>query len=81
MPTALISLTAPKPLVQHFKGRHFVGGRCVDVLPMACGRLLSRRLTVGSFVAPSIAKKYGFDVPHYEGLDQIVEVNGTVERL
>ncbi|KAF2151993.1 YjeF N-terminal domain-like protein [Myriangium duriaei CBS 260.36] len=27
MPTALISLTAPKPLVKHFKGRHFVGGR------------------------------------------------------
>ncbi|CCX08895.1 YjeF N-terminal domain-containing protein [Pyronema domesticum] len=26
-PTALISLTAPKPLVKHFKGRHFVGGR------------------------------------------------------
>lgn len=27
-PTALISLTAPKPLVRFFKGRHFVGGRC-----------------------------------------------------
>jgi len=27
MPSALISLTAPKPLVKHFKGRHFVGGR------------------------------------------------------
>jgi NAD(P)H-hydrate epimerase len=27
MPTALISLTAPKPLVKHFEGRHFVGGR------------------------------------------------------
>ncbi|GAM88491.1 hypothetical protein ANO11243_065240 [Dothideomycetidae sp. 11243] len=27
MPPALISLTAPKPLVKHFKGRHFVGGR------------------------------------------------------
>ncbi|KAL8716424.1 MAG: hypothetical protein Q9220_000331 [cf. Caloplaca sp. 1 TL-2023] len=26
-PEALISLTAPKPLVSHFKGRHFVGGR------------------------------------------------------
>lgn len=26
-PTALISLTAPKPLVKHFQGRHFVGGR------------------------------------------------------
>ncbi|KAF2230021.1 apolipo protein A-I binding protein-like protein [Viridothelium virens] len=27
MPEALISLTAPKPLVQWFKGRHFIGGR------------------------------------------------------
>ncbi|MCJ1256322.1 hypothetical protein MMC24_004143 [Lignoscripta atroalba] len=26
-PAALVSLTAPKPLVRHFKGRHFVGGR------------------------------------------------------
>ncbi|MCJ1481903.1 hypothetical protein MMC06_002064 [Schaereria dolodes] len=26
-PAALISLTAPKPLVKHFKGRHFIGGR------------------------------------------------------
>lgn len=30
-PTALISLTAPKPLVKHFKGRHFIGGRCVPL--------------------------------------------------
>jgi NAD(P)H-hydrate epimerase len=27
MPPALISLTAPKPLVKYFKGRHFLGGR------------------------------------------------------
>jgi len=27
MPEALISLTAPKPLVKHYRGRHFVGGR------------------------------------------------------
>lgn len=26
-PANLISLTAPKPLVDHFKGRHFIGGR------------------------------------------------------
>lgn len=26
-PEALVSLTAPKPLVRWFKGRHFVGGR------------------------------------------------------
>ncbi|KAK4628961.1 NAD(P)H-hydrate epimerase [Fulvia fulva] len=29
MPSALISLTAPKPLVRWFRGRHFVGGRFV----------------------------------------------------
>lgn len=28
-PDALISLTAPKPLVKWFKGRHFIGGRFV----------------------------------------------------
>ncbi|KAH8170008.1 hypothetical protein LIA77_10552 [Sarocladium implicatum] len=60
MPTALVSLTAPKPLVQHFKGRHFVGGR---------------------FVSPSIAKKYNFDIPKYEGIDQIAEVNPSEEKL
>ncbi|KAG6008454.1 hypothetical protein E4U21_004476 [Claviceps maximensis] len=30
MPTALVSLTAPKPLVKYFKGHHFVGGRFVS---------------------------------------------------
>ncbi|KAI0394487.1 NAD(P)H-hydrate epimerase [Xylariaceae sp. FL0594] len=29
-PDYLISLTAPKPLVQYFKGRHFIGGRFVS---------------------------------------------------
>ncbi|KAI9845750.1 MAG: hypothetical protein M1837_004583 [Sclerophora amabilis] len=29
-PAALISLTAPKPLVKLFKGRHFIGGRFVS---------------------------------------------------
>ncbi|KAH6643337.1 YjeF N-terminal domain-containing protein [Truncatella angustata] len=60
MPEYLISLTAPKPLVKHFKGRHFVGGR---------------------FVAPSIAKKYDFEIPEYQGLDQIVEVSVAGEKL
>ncbi|KAG5954890.1 hypothetical protein E4U57_003931 [Claviceps arundinis] len=27
MPTALVSLTAPKPLIKYFRGRHFIGGR------------------------------------------------------
>ncbi|OAQ67268.1 NAD(P)H-hydrate epimerase [Pochonia chlamydosporia 170] len=60
MPTALVSLTAPKPLVKYFKGRHFVGGR---------------------FVSPSIAKKYDFEVPEYPGVDQVVEVPTTNEKL
>jgi NAD(P)H-hydrate epimerase len=59
-PDVLISLTAPKPLVKHFRGRHFIGGR---------------------FVAPGIAKKYDFDVPAYEGIDQIVEVGPEALKL
>jgi len=30
MPAVLVSLTAPKPLVKYFKGRHFIGGRFVS---------------------------------------------------
>jgi NAD(P)H-hydrate epimerase len=59
-PDALISLTAPKPLVKWFKGRHFVGGR---------------------FVSKEIAEKYGFDVPPYQGSDQIVEIGASGEKL
>jgi len=38
-PPALISLTAPKPLVKYFKGRHFLGGRYVQspILNNCCG--------------------------------------------
>lgn len=60
MPTALISLSAPKPLVKHFEGRHFIGGR---------------------FVSPSIAEKYGFDVPSYEGIDQVAEIDSSGQKL
>lgn len=59
-PDALISLTAPKPLVKWFKGRHFVGGR---------------------FVSREMAKKYEFDIPPYNGSDQVVEVTGEGEKL
>ncbi|KAI1460176.1 YjeF N-terminal domain-like protein [Annulohypoxylon moriforme] len=59
-PDYLISLTAPKPLVKYFKGRHFIGGR---------------------FVSPAIAKKYDFEVPEYQGIDQIVEVGTGGEKL
>ncbi|KAI2472239.1 YjeF N-terminal domain-like protein [Annulohypoxylon bovei var. microspora] len=59
-PDYLISLTAPKPLVKYFRGRHFIGGR---------------------FVSPAIAKKYDFEVPEYQGIDQIVEVGTGGEKL
>ncbi|KAL9633170.1 MAG: hypothetical protein Q9164_004858 [Protoblastenia rupestris] len=57
-PATLISLTAPKPLVKHFMGMHFIGGR---------------------FLPPSVSKKYGLDVPKYQGVDQIVEVEKWLE--
>lgn len=59
-PAVLVSLTAPKPLAQHFRGRHFVGGR---------------------FVTPAIAKKYGLELPEYEGLDQVVELEPAGQKL
>ena len=59
-PEALISLTAPKPLVKYFKGRHFIGGR---------------------FLPPSVAKKYGLEMPAYQGVEQIVEIDQNGNRL
>jgi len=59
-PDVLVSLTAPKPLVKYFKGRHFIGGR---------------------FVTPTIAEKFGFDLPEYEGIDQVVEVGPDGHKL
>ncbi|MCJ1415122.1 hypothetical protein MMC32_001453 [Xylographa parallela] len=59
-PEALISLTAPKPLVKYFKGRHFVGGR---------------------FLPPSVAAKYDVEMPAYQGVDQIVELDHNGHRL
>ncbi|KAH8588106.1 YjeF N-terminal domain-containing protein [Bisporella sp. PMI_857] len=55
MPQVLVSLTAPKPLVNKFNGRHFIGGR---------------------FVSPDIKDKYDLELPEYEGIDQVVEVDG-----
>jgi hypothetical protein len=39
-PAVLVSLTAPKPLVKFFKGRHFVGGRSVLLLMCLRDRIL-----------------------------------------
>lgn len=33
------------------------------------------------FVSPSMAKKYGFEVPEYQGVDQVVEVATSGEKL
>lgn len=44
---------------------------------------MSRELlnAFSSFVAPSIADKYDFDVPPYEGIDQVVEVGLNGQKL
>lgn len=33
------------------------------------------------FVSPSIAQKYDFEVPQYEGIDQVVEVDANGQKL
>jgi NAD(P)H-hydrate epimerase len=79
MPTALVSLTAPKPLVKHFNGRHFVGGRYVQSQIKL--EFHGAAHHPPSFVSPSIAKKYDFEVPEYPGVDQIVELPTSTGRL
>jgi NAD(P)H-hydrate epimerase len=32
-------------------------------------------------VSPAIAEKYNFDIPDYQGVDQIVEIEHTGQRL
>lgn len=58
MPAALVSLTAPKPLVRWYGkenggGRHFVGGR---------------------FVSPGVRERFGLGDVGYEGVEQVREV-------
>ncbi len=33
------------------------------------------------FVPPAIAEKYGFEVPEYEGIDQVVELPASEQKL
>jgi NAD(P)H-hydrate epimerase len=82
MPTALVSLTAPKPLVKHFTGRHFVGGRYEPlVLGVYCLVSIWLADLDYRFVSPSIAKKYNFEVPPYQGVDQVVEIGSSEQKL
>lgn len=58
-PDALVSLTAPKHAAEKF---------------VELGNGVSRHFVGGRFVDHDLAQKYGFDVPDYEGVDQVVEV-------
>jgi NAD(P)H-hydrate epimerase len=33
------------------------------------------------FIPPAIAKKYDFEVPEYSGIDQVVEVGASGQKL
>lgn len=35
----------------------------------------------GRFVSPKVAEKYDLDVPEYEGIDQVVELNTEAQKL
>jgi NAD(P)H-hydrate epimerase len=76
MPGALVSLTAPKPLVKFFKGRHFLGGRYVLHSRRKWGINRDCR-----FVSPDIAEKYDLELPDYEGVDQVVEIGSNGQKL
>ncbi|CAI0643505.1 unnamed protein product [Colletotrichum noveboracense] len=80
-PEVLVSLTAPKPLVKHFKGRHFVGGRHVLSSRNPKIKKLSQANLGSRFVSPGIAEKYNLDLPQYEGIDQVVEVDNNGQKL
>lgn len=80
-PEVLVSLTAPKPLVEHFKGRHFIGGRYFLNSTIAPS-LKNLMADLGSrFVSPGIAEKYNLEIPQYEGVDQVVEVDNNGQKL
>lgn len=82
MPSALISLSAPKPLVKHFTGRHFIGGRYVQKAAIELlVTIISLLTAMNRFVSPSIAEKYGLDIPSYEGIDQVAEIGSSGQKL
>lgn len=43
---------------------------------------IAERWKTDSFVTPAIARKYDFEVPDYQGVDQFVEVGaGSARKL
>jgi len=40
-----------------------------------------RHFVGGRFVPPAVARKYDFEVPQYEGIDQIAEVSTGEQKL
>ncbi|TVY94378.1 NAD(P)H-hydrate epimerase [Lachnellula willkommii] len=42
---------------------------------------LGRHFVGGRFVSPDVAEKYDLDLPEYEGIDQVVEVGSSGQKL
>lgn len=40
-----------------------------------------RHFLGGRFLTPDIAQKYGLDIPDYQGVDQVVEVDVEAGKL
>jgi NAD(P)H-hydrate epimerase len=78
MPAVLVSLTAPKPLARYFTGRHFIGGR-YDLLSKVWRGVDADQGY--RFVPPAVAELFDLDLPKYEGVDQIVEVDSSGNKL
>ena len=63
--------------------RQVLQGSSFHWRPVRVPRNQLRLLTnlASRFVSPSMANKYGFSIPVYEGVDQVVEVSTGGERL
>ncbi|KAF5119116.1 hypothetical protein DV452_001835 [Geotrichum candidum] len=64
-PDSLVSLTAPKRAAHRF-------------LELGTPGEIRRHFVGGRFVDEDLAKKYDFEVPDYEGVDQVVEVSSKL---
>lgn len=65
LPDTLVSLTAPKPAARHFGG----------LARAQADKKRHRHFVGGRFISKDFASKWGFDVPEYEGTEQVVEVS------